>query len=141
MQTLNATQVRKDWSSVLDSVTREKKPVMIKRTRDYLLLTEANLFSELLSAYNFHAKIFTEEDGSVTISLDELDLVENGKNKAEALQKLASAILEYAEDYYEDFSYWSRGDRRAHIPYVIKALVIGDTNKIGGLIKCRRGGT
>jgi len=140
MKTINATQVRSDWSAVVDSVVREK-PILFKRTRDILFLTDIELLGELLSAYTFNASVYTESDRSVTISLDEIDLVENGADEADALEKLAKAILEYSEEYYADYSYWSRGNRATHKPYVFKALILNDTKKIGGLIKCRHGET
>ena len=140
MKTINATQVRSEWSAVVDSVVREK-PILFKRTRDILFLTDIELLSELLSAYTFNAYVYTESDGTVTISLDEIDLVENGTDEADALEKLSKAILEYSEEYYADYSYWSRGNRAAHKPYVFKALILNDLKKIGGLIKCRHGET
>ena len=135
---MNATQVRREWSSICDKVAREK-PVLIKRTRDNMILAEVSLLDEFLSLYEFNAKIITEDDGSITITLDEIDLVENGINEKEAVHKLALAILEYAEDYYADFLYWSRGNRKSHKPYVFKALILGNAVKIGGVIKCRHG--
>jgi len=140
MKTINATQVRSDWSAIVDSVVREK-PVLFKRTRDILFLTDVELLCELLSAYTFNASLFIEDDGTVTISLDEIDLVENGFDETDALEKLSKAILEYSEEYYADYGYWSRGNRAAHKPYVFKALILNDTRKIGGLIKCRHGET
>ena len=82
----------------------------------------------------------TEEDGSVTLALNEIDLAENGKDEKDARMKLAASILEYSEDYYNDFSYWeSAPNRRAHIPYVFKALFIRDIQKIGESIQCQVG--
>ena len=140
MKPINATQVRSDWSAVVDSVVREK-PIVFKRTRDLLFLSDIELLNELLSAYTYNARVFAEDDGSVTIALDEIDLVENGADEIEALDKLSRAILEYSEEYYDDYSYWSRGNRKAHRPYVFKALILNDLKKIGGLIKCRHGET
>jgi hypothetical protein len=138
MLVLNATSVRKEWSSVVDSVIREK-PKFIKRTRDFMLLSDIATIESLLSAYSFTAEKYIEDDGSVTLSLNEIDLAENGADEQEALQKMAAAILEYAEDYYNDFAYWARGDRKAHLPYVFKALILNDAEKIGGLIECHPG--
>ena len=139
MIALNATQVRNDWSAVVDSVIREK-PRFIKRTRDYIFLSDVNTIMQLLEPYTLTAETFIEDDGSVTISLTQIDLIENGNDEKEAIKKMAAAILEYAEDYYNDFSYWARGDRKAHIPFVLKALVLNDVDRIGGLIQCRHGG-
>ena len=138
MLAMNSTQARNEWSTVVDSVIREK-PQFIKRTRDYVMLSNMDTLESLLTAYSFHATVFSEDDGSVTISLDEIDLAENGADEHQAHAKLARAILEYAEDYYSDFTYWARGNRKAHIPYVFKALLLNDVEKIGGLIECRHG--
>lgn len=139
MITMNATDVRKDWSLVIDSAVREK-PQFFKRTRDYLMISDIKFLESLLNAYTFNADKIIEEDGSVTLSLNEIDLVENAEDEASARKKLAESILEYAEDYYKEFNYWSSSEnRKAHIPYVFKALVLDDINKIGDLIQCRNG--
>ena len=66
MQAMNATEVRKEWSAVCDSVIREK-PKFIKRTRDYMFLSDINTLNDLLSAYQFTAEYFVEEDDSAFI--------------------------------------------------------------------------
>ena len=139
MLKMSATNVRKEWSTVFDSVVREK-PILIKRTRDQVFLSDVDFLNELLEVYTFHAALFTEADGSVTISLDEIDIIENGRDEQDARIKLAESILDYANDYYDDFAYWARGNRKNHKPYVIKALLLADTEIIGGLIECRHGG-
>ena len=138
MLAINATTARNEWSSVVESVIREK-PAFIKRTRDYLFLSDIDILENLLSAYSFHANILIEDDGSVTLSLDEIDIMENASDIQSAKSKLANAILEYSKDYYKEFSYWSKGGRNLHIPYIFKALILNDVDKIGDLIKCRRG--
>ena len=138
MNAINATKVRNEWSLISDSVIRGK-PAFIKKTRDYMFLSAIDTVEELLSAYSFNADVFIEDDGSVTLSLREIDIIENADSEQNALNKLACAILEYSEDYYNDFSYWARGARRAHIPYVFKALIVNNAEKIGGIIKCRHG--
>ena len=139
MLTVNATDVRKDWSLVVDQVIREK-PQFIKRTRDYMMLSDVRFLEVLLSGYSFSAERFAEEDGSITLSLNEIDIIENGKSEEEAKQKLAQSIIDYAEEFYSDFKYWSTAPNRIpHIPYVFKALILDDVEKIGEQIKCRDG--
>lgn len=139
MLTLNATDVRRDWSAVMECAIREK-PQFIKRTRDYMVLADLELFEDLLSAYQYTADRFTEEDGTVTLSLNELDLAENAQTEAEARQLLGRSILDYAEDFYNEFALWSASpNRKTHIPYVLKALIIDDAGKIGDLISCQAG--
>ena len=139
MITMNATDVRRDWSQVIDNAIREK-PQFFKRTRDYMMLSDINFLEELLAIYKFTAEKIIEEDGSVTLSLNEIDLVENAETYEAAKLKLAGSILEYALDYYRKFNYWSSSpNRKSHIPYVFKALVLEDINKIGDLIECQNG--
>ena len=140
MLAINATKARNEWSSVVESVIREK-PAFIKKTRDYLFLSDMDTLERILSAYSFHAKILPEDDGTVTLSLDEIGLTENAPDLPGAVSALSSAILEYSEDFYMEFAYWSRGNGKLHIPYIIKALMLNDVNKIGDLIECRHGKT
>jgi hypothetical protein len=139
MVTINATDVRKEWSTVVDSVIQEK-PKFIKRTHDCVMLSDIHFIERLLDAYRFTARKYEEDNGSVTLGLVEIDLIENGVNEDEAKAKLSKSILEYAEDYYNEFSfYFSAPNRKHHLPYVIKSLILNDVNKIGALIKCRHG--
>lgn len=139
MITLNATDVRRDWSSVMEIAVREK-PQFIKRTRDYMVLADVKLMENLLSAYRFTADKFTEDDGSITLSLNEIDLIESGKTEKVARLLMGKAVLEYAEDFYKDFTVWSSApNRKSHIPYVLKALIIDDPKKIGDMIACQAG--
>lgn len=139
MLTMTATEVRKEWSKVVDATVRSK-PQFIKRTRDYMMLSDVHLITELLSVYTFTAIKEVEDDGSITLSLNEIDLVENGKTEEEAKHNLAASILEYAEDYYKDFNYWnSAPNRKVHLPYVLKALILDDVEKIGESIECQNG--
>ena len=139
MFTINATDVRRDWSLVIDDVVR-KKPKFIKRTRDYMILSDLNLFENILGVYEFTAQRFTEDNGSVTLSLNEIVLIENAPTESEAKLELAQAILEYAQDYYNEFDLWSAApNRKSHIPYVLKALIIDNAQKIGDSIQCQPG--
>lgn len=139
MLTMNATDVRKNWSEVADTVIRTR-PQFIKRTRDYMMLSNCELIESLLAAYNFTADKYVEEDGSITLSLNELDLVENAPTEEETKKLLAESILDYAVEFYNDFSLWSVApNRKNHVPYVLKALIFDDVQKIEECIVCQAG--
>ena len=134
-----ATTVRKEWSSVCDSVIHEK-PKFIKRTRDKMWFSYLETISELLEAYYFTATRYIENDGSITLSLIEIDLVENGKDEQEARLNMGKAILEYDLDYYNEYEMYSRSpNRKKHIPYIFKALIIDNPEKIGDMLQCQDG--
>ena len=139
MLTMNATDVRKNWSEVSESVIREK-PQFIKKTRDYMMLSNMEFMNVLLSGYQFTAVKYVESDGSVTLSLNEIDLVENADSEEEAIKAMSASILEYAVDFYKDFNFWaSANNKKAEIPYVFKALILDDVAKIGECIQCQVG--
>lgn len=135
----NATEVRKEWSRVVDEVVRNK-PKFIKRTRDKMWFSNIDTMSAILSAYSFSAEKFVEPDGSVTLSLNEIDLIENAPDEQKARQELAKAIMDYSMDYYDDYAYWSTStNRKQHIPYIFKALIMDDVNELGESIICHDG--
>lgn len=139
MMTINATEVRKEWSSVVDGVIRER-PILIKRTRDKIWLSDVQTMADILNAYQFTAERFVEDDASITLSLNEMDLIENAATETEARLLLAQSIAEYAAEYYEHYAVYSKApNRKAHIPYVFKALLTEDINLLGESILCHDG--
>lgn len=134
-----ATAVRKEWSAACDSVIHGK-PKFIKRTRDNMWFSNLETMFEILQAYQFSALRYVEDDGSVTLSLNEIDLVENDRNEEEARLKLGQSILEYSLDYYNEYESYSHSpNRKKHIPYIFKALIIDDPQKIGDMLQCQDG--
>lgn len=139
MLTMSATEVRKEWSRVLDSVTR-RRPAFIKRTHDNVVLASTESLSAMLSDVRYETNIFQEDDGSITLSLDALDLVVNEKSLESAKKSLANDIEEYAEEYYANYeSYSVSPNRRAHLPYVMKALIADSPKELEDAIECRAG--
>lgn len=88
---------------------------------------------------NLTAERYIEADGSITLSLNEIDIIENGATEWVARHQLGKAILDYANDYYAEFDLWTNApNRKAHAPYVEKALTINDAEKIGNMIVIKR---
>lgn len=134
-----ATTVRKEWSTVCDSVIHDK-PKFIKRTRDKMWFSNLETMSEILEAYQFTAIKYVEEDGTITLSLNEIDLAENGTSEQEVRLNLGKSILEYSLDYYNEYETYSHSpNRKKHIPYIFKALIIDDPQKIGDMLQCQDG--
>lgn len=134
-----ATNVRKEWSAVCDGVIHDK-PIFIKRTRDKMWLSNLETMSEILHAYSFTAMKYVETDGSVTLSLNEIDLIENGETEQLARLSMAYAILEYAKEYYQNYNMYSHTpNRKGHVPYIFKALIMDEPEKIGESIRCQDG--
>ena len=113
------------------------KPKFIQRNHDKMILLGYDTMLALLEIYTLTIKKYIEKDGSITLSLNEIDLIENAKTEEEAKIKLGKAILEYASDYYNEYELYSKSpNRKNHLPYIIKALIVDDPERIGNLLVC-----
>lgn len=86
----------------------------------------------------FTAQRFLEDDGSITLSLNEIDLIENGENEDIARLKLANAILEYSREYNDNYADYSQSaNRKNHAPFIVQALDIDNPEKLRHMIICQ----
>ncbi len=99
-----------------------------------MLLSNAQVLS-LLSDYSIKAVFQSEEDGSITATLDGFDLVINASDREEAITRLAEELVEYAMEYYDQFQlYFNAINRKQHFPYVLRVLLAEDLNEVKALI-------
>lgn len=139
MLSINATDIRKNWSTACDTVARVR-PSFIKRTHDNLVLSSKKDMLRLLDDVKFTYSVFKEDDGSYTAALENIDLAENAGEKEGAVDAMAASILEYAEEFYEEYELYSNAPNRAgHLPMVMKALLLGDIWKIKEEMVCQSG--
>jgi antitoxin YefM len=134
MKTSLATEVRKNWSRFLDTVVREK-PQAVQRNRDLAFVIALPHLEEILKHYRFTLEYELEEDGSYTGTLKEIDLVGNAKSIDELKMKLAKDLLEYAQDYMNEFTlYFHAPNRKDHFPYVLHVLIKNSVEEVVDLI-------
>ena len=90
-----------------------------------------------IESLKFNVSLFEEEDGTFTGTLEELDLIENAHSEKECIISLREAMKEYANDFYNEFNFWSSApNRKNHIPYVLKILSSSDKQLAEDII-CR----
>ena len=135
---LNSSEVCKSWNNVIDFVVSEK-PVFIQCSHDNVTMISTKMFQDFLEPLTFTVSFVAEDDGSITGTVEELDLFENSASKDETLALLLEAMREYAQDFYREFHFWSSApNRRKHIPYVLKILSTSD-EKLAESVKCQNG--
>ncbi|NLB19007.1 MAG: hypothetical protein GX825_09835 [Syntrophomonadaceae bacterium] len=131
---MSATEVRKEWSTWVDRVVREK-PLVVKRTHDYFVGISVEHLIKLLEPYKFEMEIDAEDAGSFVASLKGFDLVASGQNEDEARKAVARELLEYAQEYFTEFDlYYRAPNRQEHFPYLLKVLLLNDMGEIESLI-------
>ena len=134
MQTIPATDIRNNFSHTIDKAIREK-PVAFKRNRDKLMLLSNEQVIGLLKGYSFKPVYIAEEDGSVTATLEGFDLVINAADRAQAITGLAEELIEYAQEYYDQFQlYFASNNRQQHYPYILRVLLSEDLDEVKGFI-------
>ncbi len=136
METINATEVRNNFSFYIDTVVREK-PIAVKRNRDILLFFSDQIVKDLVKDLTLHAEL-TYEDGIIVGTIAGFDLVVESKSEQEAIRKLAEDLLEYAQDYVNDFKlFYNAPNRKDHYPYVLKVLLASTIDEIMGYINAK----
>ena len=133
--TISATDVRKNWSQFNDDIVREG-PRFVRRNRDEW----AALSSEHLQAAFDHlpisAIIYYEEDGTITMSLKEIDIVENADSIEDVIDLIADSLIDYAQEYMDSFSkYYNSANRKAHLPFILKVIAQPDYETVKSLIR------
>ena len=89
-----------------------------------------------VNMFEFTASKLIEDDGSVTLSLNEIDLIENAATEMEAKKILAQSIREYAEEYWNNPSYYGTDPyRRKYAPCLKEVLALDDVVMLSGRIK------
>ncbi|NLC85101.1 MAG: hypothetical protein GX749_08510 [Ruminococcaceae bacterium] len=121
---------------------REKvqKPKLIKRSRDLIFAINFDMLKEILLEDKLQITLMTEDDGSVTGGVEQLDITGNAADEDQLIKELADEVIAYAQDYYEEFSYWySAPNRREHLPYVLAVLACEPDNVVKELFVCQVG--
>lgn len=131
---LNATDVRRDWGKFIDTIVHDK-PKIVKRNRDLFLSLSIQQVMVLLKNFSFKAQYLEENDGTVTATLDNFDLVVNEKDEFSAKRALAQELIDYAKDYFNDFQlYFNAPNRQSHFPYILSVLMQEDLDGVINLI-------
>jgi antitoxin YefM len=127
----NSSDARKNWSYYYDHVVKTK-PLAITKNRDLAFLLSEIHLSTLLEAYRFTYTFDHEVDGSFSGSLDQIDIVANGKTLEELENQFVDSLLEYANDYFVHF--FEAKNRKSHLPYVLRVLLQSDREGVRTLI-------
>lgn len=133
---LNATKVRQDFSQFVDDVIHTK-PMAVKRNRDVFWSMSKQITNELLAGYTLAINYEEEEDGSFSGSLIPMeDIVVFGDTLEDMIEDAAIQLIEYAQDYYNDFAkYHNAPNRRSHLPYILNVLSQDDIDGVKDLIR------
>ncbi len=134
---LQFTEARKEFSSMYNEVFNSYKPVIIKRKQaEEVLVLRADLQKMLLSKFTLKPEILHEDDGSVTVALDILEMYVNGETLDKAITDLVQDLKNYAQDYIDRSQlFLNAPNRRSHFPYVLRILLCENDEEIRSLLE------
>ena len=136
-----ATEVRSNFSDTIDRAIYDR-PQFIKRTRDHAILVGTETLKNVMAAVLINCKLEYDKESKNYVLTNEAieDIIAYGESEEAALNDMAQQLLDYAHEYYEEFGLYSRTpNRKGHLPYVIKALMLDNVEKVKGMIICQNG--
>ncbi|MGD0622149.1 MAG: exoribonuclease R [Thermacetogeniaceae bacterium] len=134
---LKFTDARKELTDLYNEVFNNYRPVIIRRRQaEEVLVLRLDLQKALLSSYALKPEVIREEDGSVTLALDQLELYVNGDSTDQAVQDMVNDLKFYAQDYMERSQlFLNAPNRRPHFPYILRVLMCESDEEIRGLLE------
>ena len=132
---LNASEVRANFGGFIDNVVRQK-PQVVKRNRDVIVALSKEALKDALSIYELTIEFEQDEDGRYAGSIEQIsDIVADGETLEELRMELANKLVDYAKDYYADFSrYYNNSNRHSHAYYILRVILEDNLETVSGML-------
>lgn len=130
-----SSEARANLGETLDEVYDKKMPVIIKKkvaggSKDFIFISK-EVFNDFLNDIDFSINVFNEDDGSITLELEELELISNGDTLETATEELVDDLIIYMGEYIENIQLYSiTPNRKEHLKYIIKATIYEDKDSL-----------
>jgi PHD/YefM family antitoxin component YafN of YafNO toxin-antitoxin module len=127
---LQFTEARNQFSSLFDSVFNSFNPTIVKRKQtEEVAMLRLDLLKMVLENYKLNPEVIEENDGSVTLALDCLEIYANNSTFDLAVKDLLDDLKIYARDFMERSQLFLHApNRKCHFPYILRILLC-DTMK------------
>jgi hypothetical protein len=141
------------WTSIKKNISNVKGGVRMELT-----LNKQEYYSNFFSENNSKEKVYKndlcnarknitlncikyiEDDNSVTLSLEDFDIVVNEFSYDDAIASIIQDLKEYVSDYMDEPEYWSTDiKRKQQIEWLVKLFDMNNEDEIKDIITCRNG--
>ena len=136
----SSTEIRNNFSLTIDKAVHER-PQFIKRTHDKVVLISDEYLYVILDQFRIDCNVKKEKDGTFILTNEIIDdIIATGNSLEKAKEDLSNQLLDYAREYYESFDLYSKApNRKKHLAYVMKILMLGDPVLVEGILVCQDG--
>jgi PHD/YefM family antitoxin component YafN of YafNO toxin-antitoxin module len=133
---LQFTEARNQFSTLYDSVYNSFNPAIVKRKQtEQVALLRVDLLKMVLEDYKLNPDVIQEDDDSITLALDSLDIYANNSTLDSAVKDLIEDLKIYAQDYLDRSQlFFHAPNRKHHFPYVLRILLCDNDEEIRTLI-------
>ncbi len=140
LKEIYSSEARANLGETLDEIYDKKMPVIIKKkiaggSKDFVFISK-EIFGDLLNYVEFNVNVYNESDGSITLELEDLELVSNGDTIDSTAYELANDVIMYAEEYIENIQLYSIApNRKDHLKFIIKVANYSDKYELSNSFK------
>jgi prevent-host-death family protein len=128
----NVSEARRQFSTVLDRVSKGEWQLIGRRGRRDAVLASASEVAELLAqSFRFSPEVFVEEQG-VGVWLPQLEIHGVGPTLEQALDDLAVGMLEYADEWEAGLRHFA--EHKARAGYVRRVQLAEDEAGVRALL-------
>jgi len=122
---LQFTEARNQFSTLYDSVYNSFNPAIVKRKQsEQVAMLRVDLLKMVLEDYKLKPEVIQEDDGSITLALDSLEIYANNSTSDLAAKDLIEDLKIYAKDYLDRSQlFFHAPNRKSHFPYILKILL------------------
>ncbi len=134
---LQFTEARNQFSTLYDSVFNSFNPAIVKRKQtEQVAMLRVDLLKMVLEDYKLIPEIIQEDDRSITLALDALEIYVNNSTLELAAKDLVEDIKVYAQDYSSHSQLFLHAPNRTHhFPYVLRIMLCENDEEIRTLIR------
>lgn len=129
MSDWKASEARNHWADLIEAADRGDWQRIEPLRREPVIVASQRHLRQLLGlAAPFAPEVLYEEDGSVAIWLNELDVYGLGDSLEEAAEDLLESVREYVDDWEEDLKH--AVNHRDRIWHVRRVELAGDDEQL-----------
>lgn len=130
--TVKSSDVRSKWAQFVDEVIHNEPKFVQRNERDIFLSLNLDVASVVLEHLRYKVILAHDEEANEYIaSSDNTWIVESGESEEAAVRAYLTSYIEWAVDYYTEFNLnYNSPNLKPQFPYILKALVLDDVDKL-----------
>lgn len=127
-----SSTVRSNWSEFVDTVLHKVPKFVQRNERDVFMSLNMDIMLSVLEGVRYSIEVeYDDEADEYVAGFDDTWVLAAKPTPEETIDELLKQYVEYSFDYFSDFGkYYNAPNLKSQVPYVLKALILNDVEKI-----------